>query len=212
MSRGIHGRRHLIMQLGRTVIGAIIGAAIGIAIMVAAYLALSFDKVWLALPVAILTGLGVRMMVATGGHASYLRGAVTCALALAAYLVGWNVVATLAQQNAAKAAESTRAEAADAGDKSSADAEKADGGATADETKPADPDKVEPAEVRPRQASTRMKKTAAPTSLSPLDFIVLCVSALIAYELGRGTAPKAVAVADDETPPRDVPQGTHPDA
>ena len=33
MSRGIHGRRDVIMQLGRTIVGAVIGAAIGIAVI-----------------------------------------------------------------------------------------------------------------------------------------------------------------------------------
>ena len=32
---------------------------------------------WLAIPVAMLTGLGVRMMVNTSGHASYVRSALT---------------------------------------------------------------------------------------------------------------------------------------
>jgi hypothetical protein len=210
MSRGIHGRRRVIMQLGRTIVGAIIGAAIGIAVMVAVYLAFGLDTVWLALPVAILTGLGVRTMVATGGHASYLRGAVTGALALGAYLLGWNVVANFAEHRASKAAEATRI-VADAED------EKTDDDAKGDEEK-TDEEKAEPPEAasaksRPRPAGDSVKRAAAPTNLSTLEFIVLCVSALVAYELGRGTAPKAIAAAGEETPPpSDVPQGTHPDA
>jgi hypothetical protein len=200
-----------IMQLGRTIVGAIIGAAIGIAVMVAVYLAFGLDTVWLALPVAILTGLGVRTMVATGGHASYLRGAVTGALALGAYLFGWNVVANFAQHRASAAAEATRFEQpADAGDKTDEDA-KADEEKA--EVEKAEPPKTAPIRPRPRPASGSMNRANAPTSLSTLDFIVLCISALIAYELGRGTAPKVMVTAGEETPPSsDVPQGTHPDA
>jgi hypothetical protein len=114
-----HSRAEVvIMQLGRTIIGAVIGAAIGIAVMAAIYMAFKLDSAWLALPVAVLTGLGVRMMVATSGHASYLRGAITGLLALGAYLLGWSAMATFAQQTAADAAKSTRVEQpAEPGDK-----------------------------------------------------------------------------------------------
>jgi hypothetical protein len=46
---------------------------------------------------------------------------------------------------------------------------------------------------------------------APLDFVWLCVSALVAYELGRGTAGKTpVVVEETET---EVPTGPHhPDA
>jgi hypothetical protein len=57
-----------------------------------------------------------------------------------------------------------------------------------------------------------MKKTAVPQNLTTLDFIVLCASALIAYELGRGTAAKPAVTVGDESKPSDMPQGTHPDA
>jgi hypothetical protein len=45
-----------------------------------------------------------------------------------------------------------------------------------------------------------------------LEIVVLCVSALIAYELGRGTAPQPGTVTDEPVPPNEVPQGVHPDA
>jgi hypothetical protein len=199
------------MQLGKTLVGAIIGALIGIAIMVAVYFALKFDSVWLALPVAVLTGLGVRMMVSTSGHASYLRGALTGALALGAYLVGSNVVMVLAQQSAAKAAEATRidapadAKAADAKDDAEADGQSEDDQANEVKAAPATP-------PRPRQAAREANRAPVQTSLPALDFIVMCASALFAYELGRGTAPKSAVVTSDDAPPADVPQGTHPDA
>ena len=53
------------MQLGKSLVGAIIGAAVGIAVLVGVHMLTGWDKAWLAILVAILTGLGVRMMVAT---------------------------------------------------------------------------------------------------------------------------------------------------
>ena len=62
------------MQFGKTLVGAIIGAVLGIGLLIAVYLLAGIDKMWMAIPVAILTGIGVRMVAATSGHASYLRG------------------------------------------------------------------------------------------------------------------------------------------
>ena len=72
------------MQFGKTLVGAIIGAVLGIGLLIAVYLLAGIDKMWMAIPVAILTGIGVRMVAATSGHASYLRGAITVVLAMAA--------------------------------------------------------------------------------------------------------------------------------
>ena len=193
------------MQLGKTIVGAVIGAAIGILGMVAVYWVSSLVSVWLALGVAILTGLGVRLMVATSGHASYLRGAITGAMALGAYLLGTLVVASFAQYYAAKANAPRQIEAA-AADKAGEDA--GDAEASQPEEKAPEP----PNAAAMRRLSGGMRKAPVATGLSTLEFIVLCVSALIAYELGRGTAPKTMALASDEPPPADVPQGAHPDA
>jgi hypothetical protein len=193
------------MQLGRALIGAIIGAAVGIAVLVAVYMALKFDSVWLALVVAVLTGLGVRMMVATGGHASYLRGAVTGLIALGAYLFGSYLVAAVMQAQAAKAAEATRVEQPAASAKAD---EAADADAATAETPPVEEPKAPPPSSRP--VAGGRQKMATPKNWSTLDYILLCVSALVAYELGRGTAAKTVVVGEETV--TEVPQGTHPDA
>src|SRR4051794_30184809 len=88
------------MQIGKTLVGAIIGAALGIALLIAVYFAFQIDKMWMAIPVAILTGLGVRMVVATSGHASYLRGALTVVLAMGAYLGGLAITRAVANHRA----------------------------------------------------------------------------------------------------------------
>lgn len=193
------------MQLGRSIIGAIIGAVIGIAVMIGIYLATSIDSAWLALPVAILTGLGVRMMVVTGGHASYLRGAITGALALGAYLIGWNAVATIAQQQASKLAQQTTVEAP--AEDTAKDSATTDDDAAMEEETP----EAAPAPPITRQASGKVvAPKAMPKNWSTLDFIVLCVSAFIAYEMGRGSAGKTVVEAEETV--TEVPTGTHPDA
>src|SRR6476661_7126824 len=89
------------MQLGKTIVGAIIGAVLGIGLLIVVYLFFGVDKMWMAIPVAILTGLGVRMGVATSGHASYLRGAITVVLAMGAYLGGLAVTRAVANHRAA---------------------------------------------------------------------------------------------------------------
>src|SRR5438477_333118 len=93
--------RALIMQFGKALLGAIIGAVIGLVLLLAAYRFFAWDGFWLAVPFAIVTGLGVRVMVATGGH-SYARGALTAVLALAAYYGGWRLVAMIASRASAQ--------------------------------------------------------------------------------------------------------------
>jgi hypothetical protein len=189
------------MQLGKTLVGAIIGAALGIALLVAVFLFLGIDQMWLAIPVAILTGLGVRMMVSTHGHASYLRGALTVILALGAYLGGLQVAKAVAMNRATSAAKANppRIEVDESPDP---DAAKEEGEA-------APVAKVEAPKTPPKTLDD-MRRPAIPNQFSPWDAISLAIAAFIAYELGRGSgmAPKA-----DMAPPSEpMPAGTHPDA
>jgi hypothetical protein len=194
------------MQLGRAVIGAIIGAAVGIGMLVAIYLSpLQLDAVWLAIPVAVLTGLGVRMMVSTWGHASYLRGAITGVLALGAYLVGWWVVAQVATQRA-NANTELRTE------KMPAVEQPAESNDAAEDSKDEETVEAAKAPEHPGPAAGAAVRKSLPPGQSPWDYIWLGVAALIAYELGRGTAAKSVAVVDETSPPENESQGTHPDA
>ncbi len=190
------------MQLGKTLVGAVIGAALGIGLLVAIYLLFRMDDVWLAIPVAILTGLGVRTLVSTSGHASYVRGAITGVLALAAYLGGWWVAAQVATQ-LASAAQSKQLPLAD----TTEPAEDADDtGAEPAAAAPAPVDRPIPA-ARPSGAG--MAKTLPPGQ-SPWDYVWLGIAALVAYELGRGTGAKPVVVGEETV--TEVPKGAHPDA
>jgi hypothetical protein len=190
------------MQFGKTIIGAIIGAALGIGLLVVANLVFHLDAVWLAIPVGILTGLGVRTLVSTSGHASYLRGAITGLLALAAFLGGQHVVKFVATNFATPKTKAPVVASSDAADATDEDAD-----ATGAEPTPPP--------VRPELPVSSVdtgRRGPVAKQFSTLDFIWLCVAALVAYELGRGTGPKPDAAPRDEPAPSDVPQGTHPDA
>jgi hypothetical protein len=80
-----------------TLIGAIVGGLIGIGVLIAAFMFFEVQHTALAIVVAVLVGLGVRSMVSTKGHASYLRGALTALVAVAAFVGGNIVVAKVAQ-------------------------------------------------------------------------------------------------------------------
>src|SRR5437764_7857561 len=88
------------MQFGKTLVGAIIGAALGIGLLLLVYLQFGIDRMWMSIPVAVLTGLGVRTLAAKNGHPSYLRGAITVALAMGAYFGGLKVSQIVATNRA----------------------------------------------------------------------------------------------------------------
>src|SRR6266480_2980713 len=116
MSRDIGSLEAHTMQLGKTLVGAIIGAALGIGLLLAVFLFAGIDKMWMAIPVALLTGLGVRMIVATSGHASYLRGAITVLIALGAYLGGLAITRAVANHRPGIVAKPSQAAAVQPGE------------------------------------------------------------------------------------------------
>jgi len=182
------------MQLGKALVGALVGGVIGIGLCIAVYyLTGGWDKAWLAIPVALLTGLGVRWMVNTKGHPSYARGALTALVAVLAFLAFYPVAAMLttrasarpivAQGDAARPGE----DAADAAD------------APADAAAPAEPVRMEDASDLAAGGMRNQRRQ----EWSALDFIALCIAAFIAYEMGRGTgvpAPSAAGTMRDEEP------------
>lgn len=191
------------MQFGKTLIGAIIGAALGIGLLIAVYLLFGIDKMWMAIPVAILTGFGVRMVASTSGHASYLRGAITVLLAMGAYLGGLAITRAVASHRAETVSKAIapRAAANEPGEPGDAKVEE-----PATEAPPVNAPPIAP--VNPDPSARR---PAAPQQFSTWDFISLAVAALVAYELGRGTgdASKENMSAGPGGP---APGGSHPDA
>ncbi len=192
------------MQLGKTLVGAIIGAALGIGLLLVAYLQFGIDKMWLAIPVALLTGFGVRMMVATSGRASYLRGAITVVLALGAYLGGLTISKTIANHRAANA------------DKPSPHVAAKDEPGEPVAAKEGEPAAEAPPVIAPpttaAPSDVAVRRPMVPGQFSTWDFLSLAVAALVAYELGRGTAAVPVRVVETDRPSGPPPAGTHPDA
>ena len=185
------------MQLGKALIGAIIGAAVGIAVLIAVQHYRQLDQTWLAIVVALFVGLGVRAMVSTTGHASYLRGALTGVLALAAYFGGMQLYSQLAQRGIlAKKLPAPPPVAATDAEGETGEGENEKTGAEADGV--AVP--VEPVATAPPPAVPRGGMPMQPAS--PWDYVWLTVAALIAYELGRGSAP--VAPKEPVIPPPDA--------
>jgi hypothetical protein len=181
------------MQLGKSLIGALLGGAIAIAVLVAIYMLTGWDKAWLAILAAIITGLGVRWTATTKGHASYARGALTALVAILSFLAFYPIVAQVtvrggvakpivADPLAARATEANEVEA-DATEPAAVEAPRAD-------ERPA----LEPAAIpRPRNQQ-----------FSEWDFLWLSIAGLIAYELGRGTAAAPAtgsAGSPDDGPP-----------
>jgi hypothetical protein len=194
------------MQLGKTLVGAIIGAALGIGLLLAIYFLFEIDTMWLAIPVAVLTGLGVRLMVATSGHVSYLRGAITAVLGLAAYIGGFQISSAVRNYRAAQAdkerARAIQQQPADAGEV-----------AKAPETEPAkaNPEAPAPTVAQTPAGGAVARRAPANGGYSPQNFIALAVAAFLAYELGRGSG--GVRSSDMPAEPSEpTPAGTHPDA
>ncbi len=155
----------------------------------------------MAIPVAILTGLGVRMMATTRGNASYLRGAITVLLAMGAYLGGLAITKAVANHraaNVAKAAPAARSE------------DPVETGETKDQAA-IEAKAIEAPPLAPVAIDTSGRQLPLPTAISTWDFLSLALAALIAYELGRGSegVPKMAAGG---VPSEPGPAGTHPDA
>ncbi len=172
------------MQLGKALVGAIIGAAVGIAVLIAVQHFGRIDKTWLAIVVALITGLGVRAMVSTTGHASYVRGALTGVLALAAYYGGTQLFSELATRGILEKKLQAPPPVAATETEEGATAE-ADGVEVPLE--PAAPD--QPVVALPNR-DAQMQRPGM-QQFSTWDFVWLTIAALLAYELGRGSSPAA---------------------
>jgi hypothetical protein len=201
------------MQLGKSLVGALVGGAVGIAALIGIHMLTGWDKAWLAILVAIITGVGVRWAANTTGHASYARGALTALIAILAFLAWYPIQAQLTVRGAlAKSILPNRAaveaNAADA-DETSEPADTADADEAAETV--AAPAADEPAQQVGEGPNVAPGALARPRAqqFSTWDFLWLCIAGLIAYELGRGTAaatPAAGAMGspDDGPPPANV--------
>jgi hypothetical protein len=180
------------MQFGKSLVGAVIGAIVGIAILVAINYAVLWDKFWLSIIVALCTGLGVRWMVATHGHPSYVRGALTAIIAMAAFFAYYPIMAQLRTRQSI--AQPVVLERAAPNQGAAADDEPAEANAT-----------VEPVQMEERAPiGGAGARNPRPQEISAWDIISLCVAAFIAYELGRGSG-GAKPTSDADSPDAGLP-------
>jgi hypothetical protein len=191
------------MQFGKTLVGAIIGAALGIGLLIAVYLAFGIDKMWMAIPVALLTGLGVRMVAATSGRASYLRGAITVLLAMGAYMGGLAITKVWANHKSQTVAKQNPARVANEGS--------GEAGQAKAEEPAANAPPVDAAPVAPTKTDAMARRPSMPQPINTWDFLSLAVAALVAYELGRGTS-GVHGNSVDTGPSEPIPVQAHPDA
>jgi hypothetical protein len=170
-------------SLGPTILGGLIGAAVGIAVHVAIETGGGMrwqprEAAWFAIVIGLLTGLGVRQMNKHHMERSYLRGAVSAIIALAAIVLSTVLISKVMEhydalsknkQVAAKAPETN-------------DAAKEDNAAEAPKTEPA----AEPAATAPAGPMAGGVGRIRQDKLNPWQFVFMAVGALAAYELGRG--------------------------
>lgn len=195
------------MHFKSALLGAVVGGAVGIGVLIAAYFLFGADHMALAVVVAILTGMGVRMCVATKGHASYARGALTALLALIAFMGGKFLVAEIASRQAtvsvinAPKNPTPPPRASDASEQEASTEEEAE--STEDATGAEEQLRRDPALAGRAPAFGEIPRgPRLNDTLSTGDFLWLFAAALIAYELGRGSgmAPPAVAATPEPTP------------
>ncbi|HEX2475482.1 MAG TPA: hypothetical protein VHK01_12085 [Lacipirellulaceae bacterium] len=176
------------MQLGKSLVGAIIGGLVGIALCIAiTKLSGGWDTMWLAIPVALVTGLGVRWMATTKGHPSYARGALTAIIAIAAFLASFPIAAQITTQGAAARPINAQASAEPANDAADDAAD-----APANDAQPAAPAR-EPGSDLAGPGPMRQR----PPDRSPWEYVALGIAALVAYELGRGSGVARPGVVED---------------
>jgi hypothetical protein len=184
------------MQFKKALIGALVGGVIGVGVLVAAFFLFGVQHTSLALVIAVLVGLGVRMMVSTKGHASYLRGALTALIAVAAFVGGSFLVAQLARsQMAANASRPSRVAAPPQQD----DRTTNDEAAMEQDQEPV-AEEVEDLASRGADRIGTLMRTPIKPGYSTWDFVWFSVAMLVAYELGRGTGAATAAAATSDAP------------
>ncbi|HMP04934.1 MAG TPA: hypothetical protein PJ982_01180 [Lacipirellulaceae bacterium] len=184
------------MSLGPTLVGGVVGAAVGMGLHLLVEVVTGFEAPWFAIIIGLMTGLGVHQAnKSLAGNVSYLRGAVTAAIALAAIVgstpliskvVSRRDVGAVGQAASADGARSVVDDAA-AGDASAA-------GAAVD--------LAEQQRDAPAILTGDGKAPRVPGQFNVLQFIYMAVGTFIAYEFGRGAEKR---VAAEPAPPVEEP-------
>jgi hypothetical protein len=196
------------MGVGPTLLGGVVGAAVGVALhtlLETGMLGKPIEASWFAIVIGLLTGLGVRQANRTHMERSYLRGALSGLIALAA-IYGSTVVIAEVMKKRDQAMKTKPAAAMDGTVEKEGDATQRDETSTAEaETPGEETDRT----INPAITGGVVGNPRA-GDFNPWQFVFMAIGALVAYELGRGVgAPKGCEPAD-ATPPEGLGRATDP--
>ena len=196
------------MGVGPTLLGGIVGAAVGVGlhtVLETGMLGKPVEASWFAIVIGLLTGLGVRQANRTHMERSYLRGALSGLIALAAIYGSSVVIAEVMKKRDLAMVMKPAAAVADP-DEASDDATAGDDAATAETATPAaDADRT----MNPALAGGVVGNPRA-GDLNPWQFVFMALGALVAYEVGRGAGAPKPAEPVDGTPPEGMGRATDP--
>jgi hypothetical protein len=193
------------MGVGPTLLGGIVGAAVGVGLhtlLETGLLGKPIEASWFAVIIGLLTGVGVRQANRQHMERSYLRGAISGIIALAAIYGSTVVIAEIMKKRDVSIAAKPAAAAAE--DEAGDDAGDADS-----DTAAAPVEAIPESDQNPALAGMGTMQTRA-SDLNPWQFVWMALGALVAYEFGRGAgAPKTVEPVD-ATPPEGLGRATDP--
>jgi hypothetical protein len=196
------------MGVGPTLLGGVVGAAVGVGLhtlLETGMLGKPIEASWFAIVIGLLTGLGVRQANRTHMERSYLRGALSGLIALAA-IYGSTVVIAEVMKKRDQAMVTKPAAAAGEADEASEDAADGDEAAVTEaETPAADTDRT----MNPALAGGVVGNPRA-GDLNPWQFVFMALGALVAYEFGRGAGAPKAAESVNTTPPEGMGRATDP--
>jgi hypothetical protein len=197
------------MGVGPTLLGGVVGAAVGVGLhtlLETGMLGKPIEASWFAIVIGLLTGLGVRQANRTHMERSYLRGALSGLIALAAIYGSTVVISEVMKKRDQAMVTKPAAAAAGEADEASDDAADGDDATTADaETPAADADRT----MNPALAGGVVGNPRA-GDLNPWQFVFMALGALVAYEFGRGVGAPKPAAPTDATPPEGMGRATDP--
>lgn len=195
------------MGVGPTLLGGVVGAAVGVGLhtlLETGLLGKPVEASWFAVIIGLLTGVGVRQANRLHMERSYLRGAISGIVALAAIYGSTVIIAEIMKKRDVSIAAKPAAAAVD--EEAEGEGEAADGAAAAGD---------EPAEETADSsqnsglAGMGTMQTRA-SDLNPWQFVWMALGALVAYEFGRGAGAPKVAAPADATPPEGLGRATDP--
>ena len=197
------------MGVGPTLLGGVVGAAVGVGLhtlLETGMLGKPIEASWFAIVIGLLTGLGVRQANRMHMERSYLRGAISGIIALAAIYGSTVLIAEIMKKRDLAVATKPAAAAAAEASEEEGD-EPGDATATADAETPIDETGGRP--LNPALGDANVVGARA-GDMNPWQFVFMALGALVAYEFGRGAGAPKAAEPTDATPPEGLGRATDP--